>query len=465
MHLALRAIVLAAVVALAACQSKPPPTPTPAPNGVENIRGTERIGWDQRAADTVELGTFRFAIYVDGARSEIADSRCEVTAGANGHSCNGRLPSMTPGQHTLELATFVLDGGTIVESARSAPLRVNVTTSVAIARANALRTGQRVRTADGVQLEVEALPDAVEEPVDLAFDSNGRLFVAERGGTVRVIETGARAGGQRTTTTALTDVDALLSLSLDADFARTRLLYVVEMAAARDGSGASVFRVARYREVDGRLGERAILLDGVAARVDNPSAIVRAGPDGKLYVAFDDGGDARNPAAPASLNGKLLRLNADGTTPDDHGGGTPIHVAGFRSPRGLAFLGDGTLWMADGDPAAPERLASVGVTSLRPRRAALRTTYALEADADPEDAAIYAGELMPALRGDLLVAAGGGYILRVRLDPRLPSRVIASEKLLEGVADAVRAIAVSPDGVIYFATPSTIARLAPRKQP
>ena len=64
-----------------ACGDSRPPTPSPPGTGAgETITGRERIGWDQPAANTSELATFRYAIYVDGARSELADVSCAQTA-------------------------------------------------------------------------------------------------------------------------------------------------------------------------------------------------------------------------------------------------------------------------------------------------------------------------------------------------------------------------------------------------
>ena len=102
-----------------------PPIVTP-PAGGETINGSERIGWDQRAGDPVELAAIRYAVYVDGTRTELANVTCATTAAAVGYPCSARLPAMSAGNHTLEIASFVQDGGTL-ESARSAALRVTVT--------------------------------------------------------------------------------------------------------------------------------------------------------------------------------------------------------------------------------------------------------------------------------------------------------------------------------------------------
>ena len=441
-----------------ACQKKTPPAPTPTPDGVETISGGERLGWDQRAADTAELGTFRYAIYVDGVRSEVAGTSCGPTPGANGFACAGRLPAMAPGPHTLELATFVVDGGSTLESARSSVLRVNVTSSTIGLRAEALRPGDAGTTVDGVRLHLDVVADSLDEAVDIAFAPDGRLFIAERAGTLRVVEGGGREASRSTL-----DGD-VLALGLDPDFERTRFIYVAQVSREpqTDGDAPPAFSVSRYREANGTLGERMVLIHGVPTRPDRASAALGVGPDGKLYVAFDDGGSARQAEDIASLNGKLLRLNRDGTTPDDQPAGSPVQGAGYRSPRAIAF-DSSVMWIADGAPRSPERLSALVAASTRPRRTAVATSYALAQNTDPRDAVIYRADLIGAFRGNLLVAAGDGeHILRVTFDRRSPTRVIGTEKLLEGVGP-VRAIAVGPDGAIYFATPTSIGRLSPAK--
>jgi glucose/arabinose dehydrogenase len=450
---------LSAAAATCGKDSPPTPTPSPGPDGAETIRGTERIGWDQRAADPAELASFKYAIYVDGARSEIGEVSCGSSAAANGFSCSGRLPPMTPGQHTLELAAFVGEGGNLVESSRSVPLRVTVAAAVSSARAGSLRPGDAGTTSDGLPLRVDVVVERADEPADIAFAPDGRLFLAERDGMVRVIEGVGR-------TQAVSDLEGeILALALDPDFPRTHYVYVATVAPEPvDGAPFSdAFTIARYREANGILGERMVLLHGIPARRDRAAAALGIGPDGKLHVALDDGGDAALAGDAASLNGKVLRLERDGTTPEDQPPGTTVQLSGFRSPRAIEWNA-GVMWIADGAPRAPERLSAAVVTSPRPHRSEVQRSYALAPGSDPSDAVFYRGEALTAFRGDLLVGAdGGSHILRVRLDPRSPARVIATERLLDG-AGPIRALAVGPDGAIYFATPTTIGRLslAPR---
>ena len=123
--------ILACCAGAAACGSKSPEPPvvTP-PGGSETITGAERIGWDQRAGDAVELAGISYVIYVDGTRMPLADVACASAASAAGYACSARLPAMTAGAHTLQLASTVDDGG-LQESARSASLNVTVAAQTA----------------------------------------------------------------------------------------------------------------------------------------------------------------------------------------------------------------------------------------------------------------------------------------------------------------------------------------------
>jgi len=115
-------------VAIAACDRKtaPPPPSIEPPAVAERIAGGERLGWDQQAADAHQLATFRYAIYVDGARSDLADASCETKRAAAGFSCSARLPAMSAGAHTLQLAVFIVEDGARLESGRSAVMHVIV---------------------------------------------------------------------------------------------------------------------------------------------------------------------------------------------------------------------------------------------------------------------------------------------------------------------------------------------------
>jgi hypothetical protein len=112
--------ILLACAALGACGGS---SPSPPANG-DVLSGGERFGWDQPAGDATELAAFRYALYVDESRSEASDVTCSPTPSAGRFACTCRIPSLSAGAHTLQIAAFVNDGGTVLESSRSAAVRV-----------------------------------------------------------------------------------------------------------------------------------------------------------------------------------------------------------------------------------------------------------------------------------------------------------------------------------------------------
>jgi hypothetical protein len=389
---------------LIACDKKTPAPPVVTPAPPETITGTERVGWDQPAADTVELAAIGYAVYVDGTRTELSGVTCAAVATAARFACTARLPSLSNGAHTLELASFVNDGG-VLESARSAPLRVTVTAQTSAAANGATLRGDSTLSASRVA-------DDVVSPADLAFAPDGRLFVAERGGRIRIVRDGTVLTEPAISLAEMLGAGGeLLALALDPQFAQTHAAFAIYTARAR--SGELTFALARFREVSDTLGDGAVLLDGVAASA-SPSAALRFGPDGKLYAAFDDGGEVRRRHDRGSLNGKVVRLNVDGTTPADARGGTPIYADGYGAPVALDWDPvTATMWVAD--------------------RASGGSPFAF-----------YRGALFPAWSG----------------------RLVGADALFEPGIDAdLRAVTIGPDGAIYYGTARAVGRVAPVRGP
>jgi hypothetical protein len=397
-------------LALIACDKQPPSPPVvEVPPSAETITGNERIGWDQPAADAVELAAISYVVYIDGARTALADVTCAGASAGAGFLCTARLPALTVGAHTLELASFVTDGG-VLESARSAPLRV---TMAALAQGGPAADGARAVLRNAGALHDEIVADGLESPIDIAFAPDGRLFVAERAGRIRVARDGRLLSEPAI---SLTDTVGspvqLLAIALDPAFQRTHHLFAIYASSTRAGDTA--FTLARFRDVSDTLGDRAVLLDGVIAATPSPSAALRFGPDGKLYAAFDDGGDARRRGDAGSLNGKVLRLNTDGTTPSDAVGATPVYAGGYGSPAAIDWdPPTATLWAAD--------------------RAAGGSTFVF-----------YRGGLFPGWSGRLLSAV-------TLFDA--------------GSAPGIGLVAVGPDGAIYYGTAGAIGRLTPGRAP
>jgi glucose/arabinose dehydrogenase len=454
----------ALVIATASCggSSSPPSTSDPGGTG-ERISGSERLGWNQSAASAGELATFRYAAYVDNTRVELADATCGGQSGG-AFPCSSRMPAMTPGAHAIELVSFVLENGAVIESGRSTALRVTLTGATAglPPAAPAAPVTTLLTTADGIDVRLDVITTELVAPTALAVAPDGRVFVAEREGRVRIIRDGALESDPaiviHEALMTTTSEGGLLALALDREFERTRFVYAAFTVA--DGEGTRKFRVVRYREVNGRLGERVILLDGVRAAT-RPAVALATGPDGRLYVAFDAALGTGRATAQASYSGKVLRLAADGTTPPDQAAGSPVFAADFTSPRGIDWHpATGALWVADVKRRDLEELRIVPPAG---GSAQARARIALPAGTGAAGLAFYRGTLLPAFADDVFVAAeNGSHLLRLSFDARDPSRVVASERLLEDAGAPIRAVAAGADGSVHVATDRAVLRLGPR---
>jgi aldose sugar dehydrogenase len=443
-------LALVACATLAGCGKDDPPTPpnTPPPSGDIQVSGGERIGWRQLAADAGALGLLHYVMYIDGARTALGGVSCGSTATAEGFDCNAPLPLLTTGRHTLEIAAVASGPAGDVESERSSPLQV-VMTAVSRSTSGALVT---VMTADGTQVELARIAEGLRDPSDMAFDAKGNVFIAERGGKVRVVQDGTLVehAALDISDEVVAPRGGMLAIALDPTFDETGFMYALyAVDAPRNGLE---FMLARFRGVDGRFAERAVLLDRVAASPDGASGALRIGPDGKLYVALDDAAEEAPPIF-SSYNGKVLRLNMDATAPDDRGAPSPIFSFDHPEPKALDWQpASGQLWVVDSLPSSGGRL----------RRAESRIGYALPQGIGASGATFYRGNLMPAFRGDLFIAAQAGeHLMRLQFDAKDPTKVVNVETLLKNEIGPLRVVAEGRDGALYIATDSALYALRP----
>lgn len=96
--------------------------------------------------------------------------------------------------------------------------------------------------------------------------------------------------------------------------------------------------MARLLEREGRGTDLTVILDRIPGASIHDGGRIKFGPEGKLYITT---GDAANPSLAQDLNslaGKILRINSDGSIPEDNPfPGSPIYSYGHRNPQGLAW--------------------------------------------------------------------------------------------------------------------------------
>ncbi|GAA3951229.1 PQQ-dependent sugar dehydrogenase [Actinoplanes auranticolor] len=151
--------------------------------------------------------------------------------------------------------------------------------------------------------------------------------------------TGKRSIGKVPDAAGTDGEGGVLGLAVSPSFATDRWLYVYHTTATDN-------RIVRF-QYDGtlRTESREILVTGIPRNKYHNGGRLRFGPDGKLYAAAGDGQDPDQAQDLASLGGKVLRTNPDGTVPDDNPfPGSYVWSYGHRNPQGLAFDSQGRLW-------------------------------------------------------------------------------------------------------------------------
>lgn len=129
-----------------------------------------------------------------------------------------------------------------------------------------------------------------------------------------------------------------MSLTLDPEYEDNKYIYT--SYAYRGPEGMAV-KVVRLTDSGSSLAEPVTILGNIPAAKYHAGSRLAFGPDGKLYISTGDATDKLLAQDKGSLAGKILRINADGTIPEDNPEpGNPLWSYGHRNPQGLAWLGN-----------------------------------------------------------------------------------------------------------------------------
>ncbi len=204
----------------------------------------------------------------------------------------------------------------------------------------------------------EVFVEGLNLPTSIAFapDGTNRLFVNElQTGRIRIVENGVLR--DEPFATLETNVsggfpvegeNGLLGLAFDNQYAANRYVYVTYTVRTPGGNFSTV---ARFTDVNNKGEDFTVLLDSIPAVPGHQIQSLVSGPDGKVYVSVGDAYldyEAQNLDSPL---GKILRMNPDGSLPDDNPfPGFYTYAYGLRNSFDLAFNEAGDLFSADNGP-------------------------------------------------------------------------------------------------------------------
>src|SRR5215208_2974477 len=204
-----------------------------------------------------------------------------------------------------------------------------------------------------------AVKDGLTNPTDMEFAPDGRLFVAEQAGRVRI----AKSDGTLATFLNIsTKVDSsgergLQALTFDPDFSTNRYVYLqyTKKATSTTPVHNRVVRVTASGDKVVSGSEKLIFKLGTQRSDHHMGGAIDFGTDGKLYIATGDNETPNKAQQLTNLFGKILRINKSGTIPTDNpfytatsGNNRAIWALGLRNPFKFAVQpGTGTIFIND----------------------------------------------------------------------------------------------------------------------
>lgn len=207
------------------------------------------------------------------------------------------------------------------------------------------------------QLTVETVAQNLQEPWAMAFASDGRLFFTEAPGRLRVIANGTL---QAQPVLDITGKNAgfeagLTGMDLDPNFASNGFVYA---HYCTNDKRCHVVRIAVTTGASGSTGviDKTLLDYPAAPDTDHTGGRLKIGPDKLLYLSVGDHQNSASAQDPASWDGKILRMNLDGSAASNPVPQNPyVYALGLRDPQGLAWDANGNLFATDhGDEANDE---------------------------------------------------------------------------------------------------------------
>lgn len=196
----------------------------------------------------------------------------------------------------------------------------------------------------------------LSNPTAMEIAPDGRVFVCQQSGALRVIKNGVLLPTPFLTLTVDPNGErGLLGIAFDPNFANNNFLYVYYTVTSTPRHN----RVSRFTangDVVVPGSEQIILeLDNLSSATNHNGGAIHFGPDGKLYVAVGENANGSNSQTFSNMLGKMLRINSDGTIPADNpffntaaGNNRSIWALGLRNPFTFAFQpGTGRMFIND----------------------------------------------------------------------------------------------------------------------
>jgi glucose/arabinose dehydrogenase len=231
--------------------------------------------------------------------------------------------------------------------------------------------------------------------------------------------------------------------------------------------------VVRFTEKDSQLSDEMVLIDQIPGGPFHDGGRIKFGPDDKLYITTGDAGNANLAQDLNSLAGKILRINRDGSIPDDNPfPNSAVFSYGHRNPQGLDWHPTSKILVASehGSSAHDEiNVVEAGknygwpivIGGEHDPKYVDPIIHTGDNTWAPSGATFYTSDNIPNWKGKYFIATLRGNHLRM-LDLDIEkNQVISSESLFSNTFGRLRDASMGPDGNLYLLTSNRDGRSSP----
>src|SRR6266536_2218848 len=217
-----------------------------------------------------------------------------------------------------------------------------------------VQSQSEINTSDAA---VRLVKKGLNYPWEIIWGKDNHIWMTEREGKISRIDP---ANGNTTFSFMIPDAESnneggLLGMALHPDFAQNGFLYVVYDYRK---AGGYKEKLVRYTFANNTLNNPVVLLDGIEASSNHDGSRLWITNDRNPKI-FMTTGDALNQSLPQNkntVNGKVLRLNIDGSIPSDNPFlNNPVWSYGHRNPQGLV-MANNILYASEHGPSEEDEV-------------------------------------------------------------------------------------------------------------